>query len=154
VVPALIHPTVQPPAHGDTLLLRSRRSDARLRNVSAVLLARLILYLNFRIYVCTSLRLYVDDVSVSPVDQAVIDLVAGAAVWRLPCFEVDSFVQEVRSLDRYLSASSKADQSEAIFVCPIVGWCTVSLLTLASASTINNVTSFFGQAEYARSSCS
>jgi hypothetical protein len=50
---------------------------------------------------------------VSPVDQAVIDLVAGAAVWRVPGFEVDSFVHEIRALDRHLSADF-ADQSEAV----------------------------------------
>jgi hypothetical protein len=50
----------------------------------------------------------------------VIDLVAGAAVCRVPSFEVDSFVNEVRALDRHLSAISKADQSEAVFVCTIM----------------------------------
>ena len=56
----------------------------------------------------------------SPVDQAVIDLVTGAAVWVVPGFEVDSFVHEIRALDRHLSASSKVDQSEAVFVCIVM----------------------------------
>jgi hypothetical protein len=72
-----------------------------------VLLALLILYINFMTTsiwsesMFTPLRLHVDDVrKVSPDDQAVIDLVAIEAVWRIPGFEVDSFVHEVRALDR------------------------------------------------------
>jgi hypothetical protein len=66
-------------------------------------------------------HLYVDNVrDVSSVDQAVIDLVAGAAVWRVPGFEVDSFEHELRALDRHLSVSSKVHQSEAVFVCTVM----------------------------------
>jgi hypothetical protein len=62
-----------------------------------------------------------DDVrEVLPVDQAIIDLVVGAAVWRVPGFEVNSIVHEVRALDRHLSVSSKVDQSKAVFVCTIM----------------------------------
>jgi hypothetical protein len=46
--------------------------------------------------------------------KPLIDLVAGAAVWRVPGFEVDSFVHEVRALDRHLSASRKVDKSDFI----------------------------------------
>jgi hypothetical protein len=42
---------------------------------------------------------------VSPVDKAVIDLVARVAVWEVPGFKVDSFVHEVRDLDRHLYAN-------------------------------------------------
>jgi hypothetical protein len=52
----------------------------------------------------------------SPVDQAVIDLVVGSAVWGVPGFGVDSFVHVVRALDRNLSARSKADQLETFLV--------------------------------------
>jgi hypothetical protein len=72
------------------------------------------------------------DREVSLVEQAVTDLVAGAAVWRVPSFEVNLFVHEVRYFDRYLSASSKVDQSEAVFVCTIMH--TASLPTLAFTS--------------------
>jgi hypothetical protein len=68
---------------------------------------------------------YVDDVGeVSPVDQAVIDLFASAAVWRVPGFEVDSFVHEVRALDRHLSINRRP--FSFVLSCrlyrPIVGW--------------------------------
>jgi hypothetical protein len=41
----------------------------------------------------------------------------------VPDFDVDSFVHEVRALDRHLSV--KVDQSDAISVCTIVqaAWC-------------------------------
>jgi hypothetical protein len=73
------------------------------------------------------LHLYVNIVrEVSPIVQAVIDLVSSAAVWRVTGFEVDSFVHEVRALDRHLSASSKVDQLEAVLSCTILyyhaGW--------------------------------
>jgi hypothetical protein len=51
---------------------------------------------------------------VSSVDQAVIDLVEGVSIWRVPGLEVDSFVLEVRTLDRHLPACNKVAQSEAI----------------------------------------
>jgi hypothetical protein len=50
----------------------------------------------------------------------VIDLVANATVWRVPGFEVDSFVHEVRALDLDLSARGKIDHSKAVFVCTIM----------------------------------
>jgi hypothetical protein len=59
--------------------------------------------------------LCVDDASeVSPVNQVVIDLAAGAADSRAPGFEMDSFVHEVRAFDRHLTASKKIYQSEAV----------------------------------------
>jgi hypothetical protein len=54
---------------------------------------------------------------VSSVDQAVIDLVEGLSIWGVPGLEVDSFVHEVRTIDRHLPACGKVDQSEAIFIC-------------------------------------
>jgi hypothetical protein len=40
----------------------------------------------------------------SLVDQTLIDLDANAAFWRVPGFQVDSLVHEVRALDRHLFA--------------------------------------------------
>jgi hypothetical protein len=69
---------------------------------------------------CVFTSLYVDEVREVPsVDQAVIDLVAGARVWRVSGFEVHSFMHEVRALDHHLSASSKVYQSDSVFVCTI-----------------------------------
>jgi hypothetical protein len=52
---------------------------------------------------------------VSLVEQAVIDLVAGAAVWRVSGFQVDSFVHKVRAPDRHLLPAAKIGQSEVCF---------------------------------------
>jgi hypothetical protein len=61
------------------------------------------------IYFRIAPRFYVDDIrAVSPVDQAVIDPIAGVASWRVPGFEVDTFVHELRTIDHHLSASSIA----------------------------------------------
>jgi hypothetical protein len=40
----------------------------------------------------------------------VIDLVEGVFIWRVQGLEVDSFVYEVRTFDRYLPACGKVDQ--------------------------------------------
>jgi hypothetical protein len=53
---------------------------------------------------------------VSSLDQA-NDLVEGVPICGVPGLEVDSFVHEVRTLDRQLPACGKVDQSEAIFIC-------------------------------------
>jgi hypothetical protein len=93
----------------------------RLSCCGFVFLARHILALNF---ITTSMwfessRHNIYDVrKVSSVDQAVIDLVEGVSIWR--GLEVDSFVHEVRSFDRHLSACGKVDQSEAIFICTLM----------------------------------
>jgi hypothetical protein len=57
---------------------------------------------------------------VSSVDQAVIDLVESVSTWGVPGLEVDSFVHEVRTFDRYLPAWGKVDQLEAIFICTLM----------------------------------
>jgi hypothetical protein len=57
---------------------------------------------------------------VSSVDQAVIDLVEGVAIWGVARLEVDSFVHEGRSFDRHLPACAKVNQSEAIFICTLM----------------------------------
>jgi hypothetical protein len=108
VAPALMHPRVKPPARGGTLLLDCETAYS----VPQFYDHKHVVW----IFVRTSPRLYVNDArKVSPVD-----LVAGGAVWRMPGFEVDFFVHEVRYLGRHLSASSKVDQSEVIFVCTIL----------------------------------
>jgi hypothetical protein len=50
----------------------------------------------------------------------VIDLVEGVSIWRVPGLEVDSFVHEVRTFDRYLPDCGKIDNSEAIFICTLI----------------------------------
>jgi hypothetical protein len=57
---------------------------------------------------------------VSSVDQAVINLVEGVSIWRVPGLEVDSFVHEERTFDRHLPACGKVEQSEAIFICTLM----------------------------------
>jgi hypothetical protein len=57
---------------------------------------------------------------VSSVDQAVIDLIEGVSIWGVPGLEVESFVHEVLTFDRYLHAYGKVDQSEAIFMCTLM----------------------------------
>jgi hypothetical protein len=38
----------------------------------------------------------------------------------VPGLEVDSFVHQVRTFDRYFPACSKVDRSEAIFICTLM----------------------------------
>jgi hypothetical protein len=71
--------------------------------------------------VCIPPRHNIYDIrKVSSIDQAVIDLVEGVSIEGVPSFEVDSFVHEVHTFDRHLPACGKVDQSEAIFICPLM----------------------------------
>jgi hypothetical protein len=64
-------------------------------------------------------------------DQTVINLVEGVSIWGVPGLEVDSFVHEVRTLDRNLPACGKVDQSEAIFICTVYSHAGCVCLSLA-----------------------
>jgi hypothetical protein len=89
LVPTLTHPTVQPPARGVTLLLRFRRSDARLSAVVAsyCLLAYCVpQFYDYKhvvwIKVCTS--------------EKCRPSIKQWSIWRVPGFEVYLFLHEVR----------------------------------------------------------
>jgi hypothetical protein len=57
---------------------------------------------------------------VSSVDQAVIDLVEGVSMWKVPGLEVDSYVHEVRTFDCHSTALRQGQQSEATFICTLM----------------------------------
>jgi hypothetical protein len=57
---------------------------------------------------------------VSSVDQAVIDMVESVSIWEELGLEVDLFAHEVRTFDRHLPACGIIDQSEPIFICPLI----------------------------------
>jgi hypothetical protein len=89
------------------------------------------------------------------VNQTMINLVENASVWSVP-----AFVHEIRTPDSYLSARSKVDLSEAIFIfsfmqaAVFVNRRVVNYFPTNFHVCVTIFTSFPGQALYARSSSS
>jgi hypothetical protein len=142
VVSALMHLTVQLPSHGGTTLLHSRRSDARLRNVSAVMASCCLPGL-----FCTSIYDHKPVVCIYVPTSPLLHT-KQCPIWlRVRMLGECQVLRWIHLCMKYLllSDSSKNNQSEAVFVfthlpaiSPNSPIGTVSLPILVIASPITN----------------